>query len=168
MKITLGEVLKLAKQYEGLQSQLMSDIRTYSTVTYSSGEEKIQHPKTVKETIDELLIVQEKSRQLRMLVSQYNQNIVTDYKLMTLGEALLLLKQSLQTRSIFNSLANNQPKTRNMGYKSQVAEYTEVTYSLNDAKQWNNNLENEVKLLRLAIDKANINAEIEIPDDFMI
>ncbi len=168
MKITLGECLKIAKAIEEKIESLLAEREQVAIVRYFKDEEPEYPERTVEEISAEIAALAAKSRYLRQVVARANLNTKIDFEVngekISLAEGLLLLMQLLRERTCWKSLADKQQKTRNTDYYANV-EYVEVTYDLAEAKKTYKNYEKQIRKLRLAIDRANINTEIEVPDD---
>ena len=169
-KITLGEVLKLAKEAEGKIGELRNLRDEVSTISYALNEDPVQPEASVEELTTEINVLSAKVRYLRQMVAAMNLKTATDYKLneheITLAEALILLGQMLQDRRYIEKMAKRRPKTRDTDFQGNV-EYTETTYDLDGMKKQLKSLDSDIRKLRITIDKANINTEVDIPDEVL-
>ncbi len=170
MLVTLGDMLKIAKDMHDTVATLHSRRHQVSTVTYTEGEPPIQHTTTVPEITEEIKVLFMRIRKLRELIAKCNLETEVDYKIndkpISLAEALTLLGQLLSERRQMERLGAAMPKTR-YSHGSERVDYTELTYDPKEMQASYKALGVHVRQLRTAIDRANINVEVEIPDSYL-
>ena len=175
MKIALGNGLKKAKQLENEVQKLRGLRKEVSTVSYINldGSDILEHETTVYDTTLEILDKQMAIRYLRYVVAKANLETIIPFgdTEITLAEALTMLPQKLTEVSDFSTLANRRPiEKENFNRYSSApnVQYTKVTYDISTAKMRLKELEEQVLMLRNAIDKANISNFIEVPDEYLM
>ncbi len=170
MLVTLGDLLKIAKDTQEEVDRLYSRRRTVSRVEYTAGEEPIQHDQTVNEVTLEIDTKLARIRHMRELIARYNLTETVDYRIrdtkITQAEALTLLGQLLREKREIDMFAQMAPRER-MAMGSERVDYLEATFDPEYIKERSADLAQSIRKLRTAIDRVNINVEIEIPDSYV-
>ena len=169
MKTTLGECLKIAKEYER-EVQRLIGLRREEAFAYHEKDEEPEPPSHgVVNLTEEIDALNEKIRLLRRTAAQMNLVCRLDYtekgETITLAEGIVLLGQLLREREQIQPLvAQPERKREVVGFNRQV-QYRSITYDPNYVDRYAKEVENKIRRLRTAIDRANVTTYVELDID---
>ena len=172
MELTLGECLKIAKDHTQEVERLTELRKDAAFVVHDKGELIEEPEQSVEELTDRINELNERVRVLRQVVAYYNLNTKLDIYLdsgrqIVLAEGITLLGQLLKERGEIGKLISEPKTKRSRAPFGSATEYVSTTFDREKAQKYARTLDKEIRALRLAIDRANINTVVEVPDEIM-
>ncbi len=161
MKVCNTEAMKLIKEYEEQKRMMIVAEDDDCAASYKEGEKKIDNGYSYDKVRAAVREIDDKIRHIRSKLAQSNCTTQVEGFGVTLGEALVMLAQLQSERQQIESLAARKQLTRRLTVNG-VLEYTECLYDIEKAKADAQALRKKISALQIAIDRANLNAFIEI------
>ena len=156
-----SEVIKYIKELENKKDQLLSLENRNSTFSYQEGGNKIVPPYSYKKTRSEVDALDEQIRKLRHALAVANCSVMVEEFGVTIGEALVMLAQYQNKRSVLETLSNRQQINSHSTFGGG-AEITECNYDVRQAEKDYENLRILIGKLQVAIDRANLTNYVEV------
>ena len=165
-KMTNTEVMKLIKELEE-QKQLLIDFEKRNAFARYSQEDKHLADVTPYDIVANNNAINSLDRDVRILkhlLNVANTTVFVPEFNMTIGQCLVYMAQLTQSINRYMSLANTDKVTREAsGYSRSSAEFKEARYDVAIAREMLNVEKNNLSKLQMAIDKANLTNEIDVP-----
>ena len=161
MKICNAEAMKMIKSLEKDLERIRLNEELNSVFSYKEGEQKILPEYDYAKARQEKEEINAKIRKIKHALAIANTVFKIDYFNITIGEALVYLAQLNNEYDELEELANRRKITRHIT-SNGVLEYTECTYEPEQVKQDRKEIYAQICKLQVAIDRANLNSEIEL------
>lgn len=161
MKMTIKEGIKMVSLIEEKINLLLDTENSSNYVVYQESEIPNKGMYDFDKTQLELETYQLQIARIKCAIQFANATVKTDYKDLTIGEALVLLAQKTHNLNRLKKLSFGQQKSRKTTFNA-VIEYTEKLYDIQKVKELSIYEKDEIHKLQSAIDKANILTEIEV------
>lgn len=169
MKACNIEIMKMVKALEAEKAEIIASEERNSTISYSSTEKQNSLVENkpeydlvaVNASIDRL---DSQIRRLKHILNKANSENMLELegRSMTVGEGIVYMAQLSANIRRLEKLANTDKLTRSSGWRSSEAEYTEVKYDINIARDLLKAAKEELMRLQVAIDRSNLLNEREI------
>lgn len=161
MKLTIKEAIKKITLIDKEIDKLLDFERREAKVIYLK-DEVIEESKydfiTVTNEIDKL---ESKKREIKIKIGILNSTYKTSYNHLTIQELLIILAQKNQKLLRLETLSNTKKRQRKTTQDGNI-EYIECRYEPEIVENEIDKLNNEIIDIQIAIDKANLEACIEI------
>lgn len=165
MKKCNTEIMKDIKTLEETKNDLLAFENSNCSHTYSKYEEPIVNGYDYSSTKEEISKINDRVRYLKGLLAYSNVTTIVEGFNMTIGEALIYLAQLNGEKERIKRLASRKVLTRTSGgYLENGAEYTQLEYDPEIAKQDLKTIIDLVYKLQLAIDRTNLTNMIEVKE----
>lgn len=169
MLISLGECLKIAKDYTEEVNRLYGARKEAAFVIHGKDEDVKEPDESVEKITKKINELNERIRILRSLVAQRNLDALLDIELddgrqIRLAEGIVLLGQLLKEKGEIATFLSAPKRKRENAY-SGIVEYTSITFDQDAIKRYAKTLDQEIRALRREIDKANIGTMVEVDSD---
>lgn len=161
MKLCHSEVMKRIKELESKKQKLLNIENKRCRIRYKQEENKVVTDYSYAGTRAEVEKLDKEIRRLRYELAKANCTVKVDGFNVTIGEALVMLAQLNSLSDTLEDLADNEQLTRSLSYNG-VVEYTECTYSVEQAAKDLLKTEEKISKLQVAIDRANLTNYIEL------
>lgn len=160
-KICLAELRKLIKQKEQEAVKLVECLGTDSVTVYSSTEDKLASDFNLNTILTNIDNINSEVQRLKDILSNAN-NVIKINEDLTLYKALIKLAQLNTLKSTLSTMPTIQIKRNGTTFRSEIIEFTEANYDVQELKSYLEKVENEISTLQIAIDRANLIGEVEI------
>ena len=161
MKLTIKEAMKKLTILDREVSKILEFEKRESKVVYLKGEKPEASSYNYHDVSKELEKLENKKRELKIKIINANANTKTEYKNLSISELLILLAQLSNKLERLEDLAKNKKRERITTNDGQV-EYTECLFEPKEVEDDITKLAEEITKIQIAIDKANLNTEIDI------
>lgn len=163
MKKCNAELMKDLKELQYEIKKLIDAEVEESVVTYTSKEKKIENGYNYQSTRSKLSNMQKEERKIKSLLAKSNATTKVDGFNMTLAEGLVYLAELNTNKTHLEKLCARQAITRvePQNYGSNLVQYRETRYKLEDAKSDLKKVKKEIAKLQMAIDRTNLTNMIE-------
>lgn len=161
MKLTIKEAIKKITLIDKEIDKLLDFERREAKVIYLKDEvieESNYDFITVTNEIDKL---ESKKREIKIKIGILNSTYKTSYNHLTIQELLIILAQKNQKLLRLETLSNTKKRQRKTTQDGNI-EYIECRYEPEIVENEIDKLNNEIIDIQIAIDKANLEACIEI------
>ena len=167
MQITLGECLKIAKEHER-EIQRLKDLRRDEAFVYHDKDEEPDVPEHgVMELTEQIGQLGQKVRLLRRKAAEKNLATRIDFPetgdKITLAEGITLLGQLIGEREAIQGFLGQPERKRERATPlSQTVQYRTTTYNPGTMNRYAKKLDQDIRRLRTAIDRANVNTMVDL------
>lgn len=101
-------------------------------------------------------------RKIRNVLSAFNSKTLVNGFDFTINEGLVRITELRSEIKVLTNLAKKSPFTSSTNYRNNEVIIYKASYSIDDAKKALRTSQRELSALQVAIDKSNLNSEIEI------
>lgn len=167
MQITSNEANKLLKNLRSEISSLLS-IESQSQSFVAATTENIEDARpeyNFAETQAKISELQAKTRLIKHTINVFNTTTTLPGLDYTIDEALVALPQLTSTVHKLSRMMQELPKSRTGGSVAGLIQYKYINYSLDEAKNEYNKLNDLVSKIQTSLDTVNNTIKFELPID---
>ena len=161
MRICNAEAMKMIKSFEEDLERIKINEELNAVSSYKEGEDKILPNYDYAKTRQEKEKINAEIRKIKHALSVANSTYKINYFDITIGEALVYLAQLNKEYSDLENLEKKQKITRHIT-PNGVLEYIECNYDPEQVKKDRKEIYTKICRLQVAIDRANLDCEIEL------
>lgn len=161
MKVSIKQAMKELTILDKEILKLLEFEKRESKVVYLKGEKPEVSDYNYQAVSKEIEKLETKKRQLKIKIINANANTKTEYKSLSISELLILLAQLSSKLRRLEDLASNKKRERVTTHDGQV-EYTECLFEPKEVEKEITSLTSEITKIQIAIDRANLDTQIEV------
>lgn len=165
MKMSNYEAIKFIKQLELEKQEIEMNERRNSTVSYSADEPIPQVDYDFSATRTSIKRINTKIGKIKHALAVANTTVLLPGFDFTIGEGLVKLAQLQNELRNLTSLAGQNNHTSEYNLATGTMQYIDTTYDVELAKSQKKEIYETIVKLQTAIDKTNINNELDIDID---
>lgn len=171
MKVTATELMKQLKFIEEEINEIHHDDEEKSTVLvekHNDGNFKSSLVPVYEEEYDffanrnRIKELHEEERKIRNILSVFNSSTLVDGFDFTISEGLVRITELKSEIKVLTNLAKKKQFSSSNNYLNNEVIIYKASYSIDDAKKVLRASQRELSALQVAIDKTNLNSEIEM------
>jgi hypothetical protein len=162
------EIMKMIKALETEKEDLIAFERRNSSISYTATEkpDSIVDIGAAYDILEINASIDEKDaeiRRLKHILNKTNSEKILDGFDMTVGQGIVYMAQLSSKVKRLEALANTDGLVRKSGgWRGGEAEYTQVKYDVEEARQLLKKAKAELTKLQVSIDRTNLLNEIEV------
>lgn len=165
MRLTIDAANKLVRTYSVEIGKLNTEENANSTISYLDGEKPMIPEYDFKEHQRKLDRLNGNIEKIKHAVNQFNCSYVIPDIGITIDVALVRMAVLNKRVSELNSMRSLPKISRMSRLRTDKAEYTEPNYSLDEANEAYEAMNNELIAMQSALNLANVTNEIEVELD---
>ena len=165
MKYTSAQANKLLKQLQEERYLLLTSERQSSTFVAATTEdpETARPAYSYSETRDQLVLLEQRIRQVKHAINTFNLTHVVDGFDMTVDQLLIYIPQLTERKEKLRKMAAVLPKTRlATSGRSNIIEYEYANYDIDVVRKDFDSVSSELARAQLALDHLNATDTMDI------
>lgn len=162
MELSIKAAMKRINLLEAQKNEILTDEAQTCTTSYVDEVDKLVSGYDYADTRRLVSDIDDEIRTLRVAIHKANCTEVIPGRDMTAGEALVYIAQLNKEKSVLETLARRQPKTRTTTFRSSDVEYTELNYDVLRVRDDLRTRTGEIAEMQLALDEFNLMHKITV------